>query len=242
MGGIISFPPAVLIRDFDQNQTQQYQHMLPAFFSPYLTSTDLIICQKHWETITLDTISGYQQNASIKAYYDSCKRWLHTLLYHELMITSTLSTKLPESRHTFISLMKAIVVIALKQQKDNYESHDMEMKLLTSRIQSLGYQDFDIFVSFSYTFLNSLKVISGREWNSPLETSWKNLLSSLLMICLPCFPVKESHVSTSDGLDHSAMASTSSRLTVAGGAGGQFEKSFPHHERMYTSQHNSVLY
>jgi hypothetical protein len=249
MGAIISLSSGVLIRKYDQELLQKFQHLLPDYFSPSLTSADLTLCQKHWETITFDTISGYQQNENVKAYYDSCKVWLHSLLYHELMITTSLSTKLPETRHNFIHLMRAIVVIALKQQPENYEAHDMEIKLLISRIQSLGFHDADLLLAFSYTFLTSLQIISGREWSSQLHNSWKNVLSCVVLVCLPSFPMQESHSATSDGLDRSAVSTSSSRLTVgsaiATAGGGQVEKPSgqpSHHERMYSSQYNSVLY
>lgn len=228
-----------IIREFSINNFISYQNMLPKYLETKLTNNEIKLCLKHWELIILDLISGYQNNEHIKIYYDSTKLWLHSLIYHNLMINSTLfATKHPDIRHNFIITLRAILVISLKQTKDSNESIDNEIKLLCLRIINLGY-DYEIFLLYGEALFNSLQIISGREWSIQLENAWKSLFSSIIFICLTCFPIKElklNHLSTCE--DHSAILSTSTRLTV----GLQAEKSIINENRMYTSQYNSVLF
>lgn len=235
MGGIISLH--LSIRDYNRDILMKYQHMLPEYFTAILTTSDLIRCRQHWQTITMDTVYGFQANKSVKVSYDSCKTWLHCLLYHESASNMPLSLRLPTLQHNFLNFMKAMVVIALKQEKDNHQSHDNEIKFLCTKIQNLGF-GYEHFLSFFPAFLSSLRVISGREWTFYLERSWQHLLSSIIFICLPNFPVKEiDHLPTSDGEEHSMMSMAISHRLVVGIPN---EKS-TNHERMYTSYYNSVL-
>jgi hypothetical protein len=230
MGAIVS--TATKIREFDQEMIHRYQHMLPDYYTPYLTQSDVAHCQKHWEAITMDNVLGFKQNEGVRVYFDSCKMWLHSLLYHEMIVTSTLAMKQPDVRHDFINLMRAMVVVALKQTKDSYEIHDAEIKLLCTRIQSFGF-GFEHFISFGMALRSSLKIMTSKDWTSQLEQAWSHLFSSIISICLPLFEIKRSVPTVTLHSQHDLTATSSGRVRAT---------SYDHEQRMYTSRHNAVIF
>lgn len=263
MGGIIT---TVIIKKYNLNQS--IQPFLPSYYISELTLSSLQLCSKHWEDITLDKLKSFRDSATIKTYFDSCKMWLHSLIYNELITLSNYYNFKVDTRHTFINLMRAMIVVNLKYEENN-DYYEKETILLCNRILNLGF-DHQHFIAFGYALLNSLSIMSGNEFTSQLKNAWKSFYSSILSICLPCCP-QFKFISTSSALagdDSATLPNRSGLMTktssgsikliktdpgnstnivsvitpnIAANVNFHNEVSSNSHLRMYTSLHNSVL-
>ncbi len=179
MGGIITTTTISRQYPFDLTLFSLY----PEYFNSSLRKKDLIVCSTHWQQIMMGNCIPYKENIWIQRCFESCKVWLNHVILNELFATTKIHLKSSEDREIFLKSMFAMIVVNLKEWDDPL-SQDKTIEILCQRVMRLGFNS-NYFIAFGPAFFSGLRTISGINFSSEIEESWKNVYSSVLSITIP---------------------------------------------------------
>jgi hypothetical protein len=131
----------------------------------------------------MGNLRSYEGNTWIQRCFESCKIWLDHVILNELLSTTGIRFKSLEDREIFLKSMYAMVILNFKEWDDPL-SQDNAIETLCSRVLRLGF-GYDYIIAFGSAFFSGLRTVSGNNFSTEIEKSWKNVYSSVLAICIP---------------------------------------------------------
>jgi hypothetical protein len=183
MGGGISLSLCVSLSNHlihDSSLDSSFDSLLPRYFSHKLYQSDLDVCSKCWESILMDTASGYTESKWAQSKYSSCGAWLDQLLFQQFQsLPVPLPTKILED---FLSSMRAIININFRSDttfQKNLIRILCQQSLATNHIQTCHFFQYGI------ALFSGLRIVTGGQFLGSIEKSWQRLYSFVLSVCVP---------------------------------------------------------